>query len=368
MNNYSIIENIRCVVDGRKTKIVFYTEEMLFNVRLIINGNIYSEGFNDKEPYDRLNHFFHISNDDLKLNKEALLSGKDVSGDYYEEKVNIDNVRIESRSSILKENDNKYRIIKKETVELDKGLSISYLDLTDKHSIPAKAFIFKINPLYYTLYTGTPNDDYKCGNILSTVPDMAKSAMDNGINVAGAVNADFFDIFGNGKPSGICIKNGQIIANSKSQRPFIGIDNEGKAVIATPISKNIKMENIIHAVSGLQMLVKNGRLFEWGILEPFAYVRHPRTAAGIDSNGNILLCVVDGRQEEYSNGASLVDLSRLMILFGAKTAINLDGGGSSCVYVNENGKFNLKNKPADLFKPRDMLIREEYNCILITKK
>lgn len=67
---------------------------------------------------------------------------------------------------------------------------------------------------------------------------------------------------------------------------------------------------------------------------------HPRTAAGVNADGDLILMVVDGRQPE-SRGVSLEELATLMIEVGAVTAINLDGGGSSALVVHDT----LLNRP-----------------------
>ena len=56
----------------------------------------------------------------------------------------------------------------------------------------------------------------------------------------------------------------------------------------------------------------------------------PRTAFGISEDGRYLyVLVVDGRQEDYSQGADMIDLALLLKAAGASDAINVDGGGSS---------------------------------------
>ncbi len=67
---------------------------------------------------------------------------------------------------------------------------------------------------------------------------------------------------------------------------------------------------------------------------------HPRTAAGVAANGDLLLLVVDGRQEA-SRGVNLQELARLMRDAGAVDALNLDGGGSSTLVV----RGALVNRP-----------------------
>jgi len=57
-----------------------------------------------------------------------------------------------------------------------------------------------------------------------------------------------------------------------------------------------------------------------------------------------------------------------MQYFGAKKAINLDGGGSSTFIVKQEGELTMLNRPADLERPNEPLIREIFNSILIVKK
>lgn len=59
---------------------------------------------------------------------------------------------------------------------------------------------------------------------------------------------------------------------------------------------------------------------------------HPRTAAGYTATGELLLLVVDGRQDA-SRGVTLEELATLMRELGAVEALNLDGGGSTTLVV-----------------------------------
>jgi exopolysaccharide biosynthesis protein len=67
---------------------------------------------------------------------------------------------------------------------------------------------------------------------------------------------------------------------------------------------------------------------------------NPRTAAGVTADGALIVLVVDGRQPD-SRGVTLHELSVLMHDLGAVDAINLDGGGSSTLVVNNT----LVNRP-----------------------
>ncbi len=71
--------------------------------------------------------------------------------------------------------------------------------------------------------------------------------------------------------------------------------------------------------------------------------RAPRTAIGWQSDGTILLVVVDGRQPQWSIGMTLAELAELMRDFGCQEALNLDGGGSTTMVVRDR----VVNRPSD---------------------
>ena len=76
----------------------------------------------------------------------------------------------------------------------------------------------------------------------------------------------------------------------------------------------------------------------------------PRSAIGYKKNGDVVMMVVDGRQVD-SRGAYLKELAMLMKQFGCQEALNLDGGGSSSLFVN--GK--LINNPIGLKSEREVM-------------
>jgi hypothetical protein len=82
------------------------------------------------------------------------------------------------------------------------------------------------------------------------------------------------------------------------------------------------------------------------IWSPFSIGRHPRTAVAVREDGIVLLVVVDGRQEGYSVGMSLAELTDLLLELGARDALNLDGGGSTTL-VTERGIINRPSDPEE---------------------
>ncbi len=104
------------------------------------------------------------------------------------------------------------------------------------------------------------------------------------------------------------------------------------------------------AVGGGPVLLEDGIILPDGVLgAPLPHQRSPRSAIGIDDQGNLLLVVVDGRQPQLSAGLNLADFARLLHNLGATHALNLDGGGSSTLVVRELGQTNtlVTNSPSD---------------------
>jgi exopolysaccharide biosynthesis protein len=66
----------------------------------------------------------------------------------------------------------------------------------------------------------------------------------------------------------------------------------------------------------------------------WANIRQPRTMAGVDAHGRLILVTVDGRQTAGSEGFTLEEAARFMRELGAVQALNLDGGGSTAMAVN----------------------------------
>jgi hypothetical protein len=68
--------------------------------------------------------------------------------------------------------------------------------------------------------------------------------------------------------------------------------------------------------------------------------KHPRTAMGYTRDNKLVVLVVQGRFPGIAEGASLTQLAHIFKDIGCVEALNLDGGGSSCMLVN--GKETIK--------------------------
>lgn len=71
--------------------------------------------------------------------------------------------------------------------------------------------------------------------------------------------------------------------------------------------------------------------------------KHPRTAIGYTSDHRLIVMVIQGRFPGTAEGATLRQEAQLFKDLGCFEAMNLDGGGSSCMLIN--GKETIK--PSD---------------------
>lgn len=101
------------------------------------------------------------------------------------------------------------------------------------------------------------------------------------------------------------------------------------------------------AIGGGPVLINAGEivntweeeLFEVGGVEPDS--SHPRTAIGITADRRMIMFVCEGRNmTEGVKGFTTEEVAEIMKELGCVEAINLDGGGSSCMLVN--GKETIR--------------------------
>lgn len=162
-----------------------------------------------------------------------------------------------------------------------------------------------------------------------------------------AINADYFDKQLN--PVGLAIGPCGVWERTKdTEREGVVAIGEGRAAIYPPKEVLAEPEEWMDAaVSGWPMLVKNCAPLSATELpgsDGFTRSPHPRTAVGLSDDGTTLYMVVaDGRREGVP-GMTLARLARFMAEeLGACSAINLDGGGSSAMWVSDA----IVNRPSD---------------------
>ena len=115
-----------------------------------------------------------------------------------------------------------------------------------------------------------------------------------------------------------------------------------------------KFWNVAYAMHAGPVLMENSKLYVTSEEEVFFNTPvdgvQPRSAVGYNNNGDVIMMVVDGRQVD-SRGVYLKELALLMSQFKCREALNLDGGGSSALFVNGS----LINRPIGLNTQREVM-------------
>ncbi|WP_320782811.1 phosphodiester glycosidase family protein [Streptomyces sp. CRN 30] len=119
--------------------------------------------------------------------------------------------------------------------------------------------------------------------------------------------------------------------------------------------RRVRLSRDDSIVSAAPTLVRDGRIAidaaAEGVVDPadlsygyaWANTRQPRTMAGVDARGRIVLATVDGRRSGGSEGFTLQEAAAFMRSLGVVDAVNLDGGGSTAMAVDGA----LVNRPSD---------------------
>ncbi len=113
-------------------------------------------------------------------------------------------------------------------------------------------------------------------------------------------------------------------------------------------NKTHALKSVYNILAGIYMVVEDGAL-ALPNRPPYTTDRQPRTVIGLDRTGRqLILCVIDGRQPGYSEGATSDEMAAIMLKYGAYNALNLDGGGSTTMVIEgDDGKPLILNCPID---------------------
>lgn len=163
-----------------------------------------------------------------------------------------------------------------------------------------------------------------------------------------AINANFYEA----SPCGVAMGDGQLWRDTYRDRCGAAVafgPRGGRTAVSffdtIEDPRSCPFDWARQVVTGWPRLLNAGRVvFEPE--EPIGMYRfHPRTAIGATPGGqHLVLAVIDGRRNGLPGMTSL-EMIPLMEEFGVSDAINLDGGGSSELYIGREG--GIVNRPSD---------------------
>jgi exopolysaccharide biosynthesis protein len=87
--------------------------------------------------------------------------------------------------------------------------------------------------------------------------------------------------------------------------------------------------------------------------------RHPRTAIGYTRDHKVILLMIQGRYPNLAEGATLLHEAQIFKDLGCWEAMNLDGGGSSCLLINGKETITPSEKGIQRPVPAVFVIRRK---------
>jgi len=179
------------------------------------------------------------------------------------------------------------------------------------------------------------------GQMLTTMAKNNNAAV--AMNASGFIDPNYNS--NGGIPHGLVIKDGKLVSNEQSagrNGGLIGFDKDNKLILNRMTAEEALKSGIRDAVDFGPFLIVNGKPSfirgngGWGSA--------PRSAIAQRKDGIVLFLVMDGRDYAHGiDGADMVDLTEILMNYGAYNAANLDGGTSSGLVIDNE----LVNKPVN---------------------
>ena len=173
-----------------------------------------------------------------------------------------------------------------------------------------------------------------------------------------AVNGSFFDMDAGNPVCYLRIDGKQVGENTPAKTDSVNRKyyqhatlalRDGRPRLAVPDSNRLWEDGLqdSNIMTAGPMLLRRGSLVPQRDDRTFVTNRHNRTALGLKPDGTTLLVVADGRFKHQAEGLSIPELELVMRWLGCTEAINLDGGGSSTMYVLGKPHGGVVNYPSD---------------------
>ena len=202
-------------------------------------------------------------------------------------------------------------------------------------------------PQYISIVEVEPRKELCAGIALSDKP-APTSVVAQAYNAVAAVNGSYFSIK---KGNSVCFL--QIDGVVKDTTTTAELDMRVNGAVQTdkgrlkilPWSKDIENYHCAKDVlaSG-PMLLQQGKASNWEACDSlFIHTQHPRSAVAVEKDGTTWFVTVDGRAPGHANGMSIPELAHLLRILGGYDALNLDGGGSTTLWL----EGNVINHPSD---------------------
>lgn len=199
----------------------------------------------------------------------------------------------------------------------------------------------------YVRYVDNLKAAFAKGQYGKNITENTKKIADNN-NAILAINGDYYGI----RDNGIIVRN-YILYRDTPRADVCSIFYDGTVTVNenSDYDLNAALQNgLYQTMSFGPLLVKDGvakTQFSAGILG-----ENPRTGFGYYEPGHYVFVTVDGRQDGYSTGMTMLEFGQLFIDLGCTNAYNLDGGQSAMMIFNGkvyNQPYNNGRPTSDIF-------------------
>jgi hypothetical protein len=183
------------------------------------------------------------------------------------------------------------------------------------------------------------------------------SAMGAQNGALAAINGGFFAIESTGLSTGLLRIDGVLVVPAKPGQASLGIGSDHRLRVATrPEGDWPEVED---ALGAGPMLLRDGAVVDHGARQ--RRIRHPRSAIGVGKDGSVVWLTADGRTDKAA-GLAHEETAAILQALGCVDAVNLDGGGSTTLWVAGRG---VVNHPCDNKKYDHAGERAVANAVLL---
>jgi hypothetical protein len=162
------------------------------------------------------------------------------------------------------------------------------------------------------------------------------SAMGQTAGALAALNGGFFAIESTGLSIGLLRLDGALVVPANDGQGSLGLDRAGALQLASRPAGD--WPEVHEALGAGPMLLSRGAVIDHG--ERQRQRRHPRSAVGVTADGRVLWLAVDGRTAQ-AVGMTFEETGTVLAALGCVDGLNLDGGGSTTLWVAGRGVCNF---------------------------
>ena len=152
-----------------------------------------------------------------------------------------------------------------------------------------------------------------------------------------AINGSFYDMK---RGNSVCyLRFGKEIVDTTTTSEF-------KIRVTGAVYTHKKKKGAVLASGPL--MIKDGKTSSWEMCDKsFIVTKHPRSAIFTTKDKKTVLITVDGRSKGNAIGVSIPELAHLIRILGGVDALNLDGGGSTTLWMKNAPDNGVLNCPSD---------------------